>query len=857
MPRAFNKKQLSIAVSGVLSIVCCLTLPMVFASEKSSLPSQALHRKELLQFNIASQKLDQALLQFAQQADVQLIFKSTEFGRWQGRSVQGEMLLEQGLTQLLADAPVTYEWITQQRVRLIPLDVNALVLQSQLVLADAPTVVDTRNITQTAKDITRLAIQDERDLVRNITGVTVVEGGRGGSNGFSIRGVDADRVAVTVDGVAQAESFAPDVYQGYGYLNGTRNNTELENIQQVVISKGADSFLAGSGAIGGAVQFRTKNVDDFIHNNEHFGLLGKLGYSSKNSEWRQVVGGAVKVGKTGALLQYTERKGSQFKHAGGGYNGFGSERERPDPQDNRSESWLAKAEHCINDEHCLDLGYEDRQQHNKTIEKSYSTMFGAHRTARDKSPYRRWSAGYTWLIGYAGLDELTLRYADQEVAQQSITKNYWETDPSHAYQTYDRKIEQHRQQVDFGISSLPLEWLGLTHHLKTDLQYAKINFTNENHDATHLKGSNASVMSYNIINPVTTTDFNFRFQDSIEVSELLTASVGLRYDHYQHKPRLDSLRAIHLKDDRVLEEKIFSTLTWFAGLSYQATDIMSIQYKLGTGFRAPKAAELYFEYTSPPNFINANPDLKAEYALNHELSLVFDGYYGQATVSGFVSRYKDFIEERHQTKWGENPWYGHPMVPDAEPLREEDHFQFVNIDRATVHGVEFNGRLDMASVWSFLPAGTHARLTFTQARGRLKGGDGMRALQPFKLITGVGYESPNQHWGLHYDLSYFARKRQRDTRQTSNDWRGEIKNHSRYLNQSAYVSDLRGYWNAADNFTISGGMYNVFNKKYSTWDSMRSIPEFGTTNMIGWQDKGLHRFTAPARNFAVVLEARY
>ena len=98
-------------------------------------------------------------------------------------------------------------------------------------------------------------------------------------------------MAITVDGVPQAESFAPDVYQGYGYFNGTRNTTELENIQQVVISKGADSLSVGSGGIGGAVQFRTKNVADFVRPEQNFGLLAKVGYSSKNAEWRQVAGG--------------------------------------------------------------------------------------------------------------------------------------------------------------------------------------------------------------------------------------------------------------------------------------------------------------------------------------------------------------------------------------------------------------------------------------------------------------------------------------------------------------------------------------------------------------------------------------
>lgn len=56
-------------------------------------------------------------------------------------------------------------------------------------------------------------VQDIRDLVRYDTGISVVEGGRAGFNGFAIRGVDKDRVAVVVDGQAQAESRSSEAFQ--------------------------------------------------------------------------------------------------------------------------------------------------------------------------------------------------------------------------------------------------------------------------------------------------------------------------------------------------------------------------------------------------------------------------------------------------------------------------------------------------------------------------------------------------------------------------------------------------------------------------------------------------------------------
>ncbi|WP_339390301.1 hypothetical protein [Moritella viscosa] len=60
-----------------------------------------------------------------------------------------------------------------------------------------------------------------------------------------------------------------------------------------------------------------------------------------------------------------------------------------------------------------------------------------------------------------------------------------------------------------------------------------------------------------------------------------------------------------------------------------------------------------------------------------------------------------------------------------------------------------------------------------------------------------------------------------------------------------------------DNIKISGGLFNILDKKYKTWDSVRSIPKFGTTNMVDLAEKGLNRFTAPGINYKLGLEINF
>lgn len=120
---------------------------------------------------------------------------------------------------------------------------------------------------KSAKQLKRQQVQDARDLVRYETGITVVEKGRFGTSGYAMRGVDENRVAITIDGLHQAETLSSqgfkELFEGYGNFNNTRNSAEVETLKQVQLAKGANSIKVGSGALGGAVIFKTKDAEIF------------------------------------------------------------------------------------------------------------------------------------------------------------------------------------------------------------------------------------------------------------------------------------------------------------------------------------------------------------------------------------------------------------------------------------------------------------------------------------------------------------------------------------------------------------------------------------------------------------------
>lgn len=163
---------------------------------------------------------------------------------------------------------------------------------------------------KTAETLDKQQVSDIRDLVRYDPGVAVVEQGRGASSGYSIRGVDKNRVATVVDGIAQAQSYT---VQGFRPGSGAINEVEYENIASVEISKGASSSEYGSGSLGGAVGFRSKEAADIISAGKNYGLRSKTAYYGKNGQTLQSLAAAGRWGNWEGLAQYTARRGREIR----------------------------------------------------------------------------------------------------------------------------------------------------------------------------------------------------------------------------------------------------------------------------------------------------------------------------------------------------------------------------------------------------------------------------------------------------------------------------------------------------------------------------------------------------------------
>ena len=744
-------------------------------------------------------------------------------------------------------------------------------------------------------------VSDESDLVRYDPGISVVEGGRSGSNGFTIRGVDKDRVAINVDGLAQAESRSSEAFQelfgAYGNFNANRNTSEPENFSEVTINKGADSLKSGSGALGGAVNYKTKSASDYVSEEKPYHLGIKGGYIGRNSQKFSSITAAGTWLGLDALMVYTRRFGKETKNnsdaadtvitdnkqswnpnAGStNYGSRGVARSKPDPQDWVNKSTLFKLGYNFNDKNRIGWIYEDSRTDRTTTE--LSNMWAANwkgealgdtRSRQDISYRKRIGFEYKNQLDQGPWDSLNLHYDRQTIDMSTWTwdlptdyaSNGVNSDVYHMFRNIRQKNTQFGADAEKQIDFSKLVWA---------MQYGLGGSQNDNDNRDHSYWVRLYDPKYQTSNNQELTmlvesssknrfaywNNTFQFGDSSQYR----LNAGLRYDNSSSKAKDNPnyTPAIRGQIPYLGSERKHSGFSYGLGLDWKFTPRLNLLAKYSTGFRAPTSDETWLLFPHPDFYLKANPNLKAETAKNFELGLAGSGKAGNFKFSGFQTRYRNFIELTYMGVSSDNPNSpNYAPISDGTALVSSPVWQNQNRSSAWAKGLEFNGTWNLDSIG--LPQGTHAGINVSYIKGKAKQTNGqetpINALSPWSAVYNLGYDAPSKRWGVNAYLTHTAAKKPSDTVHSSDDLNNPwpFAKHSK-----AYtLFDLTGYVNLGKYFTLRAGAYNIGNKKYYTWESLRSIREFGTVNRVDNKTHaGIQRFTSPGRSYNLTLEAKF
>ncbi|MFT4179522.1 MAG: TonB-dependent hemoglobin/transferrin/lactoferrin family receptor [Thermomonas sp.] len=719
-------------------------------------------------------------------------------------------------------------------------------------------------VKKTASDLEDEQAESMEDLIRYIPGVSVSEMGRFGDNGFNIRGIEGDRVAMTVDGLPMAEGL--ETARSYEFFRAGQGGVDIDSLKSVEVIKGADSITAGSGALGGAVLFTTKDARDYLDasgNDTYVG--GKFGYTGHNEEKLGSLTLANRTGIVESMLVYTRRKAQESE---GWYDSTaiatGSARRLPDPIDHDSTNVLAKLDFVLSDAHRLGFVYERNRVENlvdnlsRVSPPGYLTRVGDDSNSRD-----RYGLVYHWAAGNAAFDDMELRIDRQETESRGITRilagSGTSANPTPTprttpctlalpcNRTEDRSTSQTLDKIalDFGkqAGSHALAW-------GAAVQERGIDYT-----ATDYRWNNTGELDTATVDPaqVPGTDvraWNLYLRNRISLlDDRLQLSLGARYDRYDYLPTLSPT----FKDTTgSVRDVSFSAPSGQFGISYEFLPNQSLWFQAGRGFRAPTTGEMYAP-TSTTQLIEvatgnvvtvpntaANPDLQAETSLNLEAGWRWQSDRARFGISVFRDRYDDFIDS---TRILVNPNVKYACTRPG--CAQTDGYLVTttaNVGTATIKGVELEGQWQLAQSWLLRAAWTHND-------GEDAFGKPLNSINPDRGVIGLSWQGMDGRLRLTGNLTHAAGKREADVQPVENVMTGTVT--YPYMSNSYTVFDLSGSYRFNEHLRINAGVYNLFDERYYQWARIRNVTP-GVLDLYGYATvDGIGRYSEPGRNFRV------
>lgn len=555
--------------------------------------------------------------------------------------------------------------------------------------------------------------QTINEIVKNIPGVNATGSDRLLGQSFNIRGVgapentgDGGRIIVNVDGV---QKFYEQYRMGSFF-------SDPELYKRVEVLRGpAFSTLYGSGALGGVVNFTTKDASDFIAEGDTGALRLKTAWDSNGNGWLFNSTLAQRMGDNAEFLLSGNYRFADVFRTGNGTPLLGT--------NFRAWSGLAKGTFKVGDEGTLRLSYQrfdsnlDRQHLSQT---SFSPTFGL---------IDRYVVDNTAIVSYENPftdnDMLDLKiqasYSDTSNSQRNADLrafcspgNYAIVcDSDYAYKTWQLNAQN------------TSEWRGdnWENFLTAGAQFAyqtRIANSYFNSGALfpvtfHPEGSDVKAGVF--------------VQNEFIWDDRLTLIPGVRLDWHELSPNTGT--AMPSSDDTAISPKLAA--------QYKFNDTVSVFGSIAHTERFPTLDEMFTTSSSSSTF-NPSPDLRKERSNNFEagfalngMDLVQSGDSAQIKVTGFYNKVKDLIAL--------NPaLVGPPPGPPGPPVYNNMP-GFVNINSATIYGFEVEAAYD--SDYVFANAG-YSYLIGTNDRATNARDKYLSTIAPHELSLTIGGKLPEQ-----------------------------------------------------------------------------------------------------------------
>ena len=681
------------------------------------------------------------------------------------------------------------------------------------------------------------------------------------NNSVNIRGLDANRIRLTEDGVP-----LPWLSDGSRGVQGGLEAINFDSLSAVDIVKGPGANQ--TNAMTAAVALTSLSPRDLLPEGQDLGFLAKTRYSGLDDSAGGDVALAARLGeKTRMLFQYAYKKGHEIKNHGS-TGGYGDGRTKEDPADYHRNSALFRLEHDLAPGHQLGLGaslFRLDRDIDKLSEQNTSTYkIGDNQYKEEIKRDRIWlDYDYRSTQEWATLDQLSmLAYwhktdlvnEQNAYRQKDARANIIPRDPfKYGFPFGEYSRHNSVEQKGWGVNLDASGYLGdeqLRSHWMVGVGF------NSDRYRQHSGGvDNCPVVSPTLPAPFGPRSCDFLHSNQADVPKVknndwfayvnntfswgnqqYNLTPGLRYDYYERNP---SVAGEFLNNSNAGLEQMgkrsgghFSPSLAF---SWNPNDTLSLFARYAHGFRAPTASELYLQYGSSSNYLRkGEASLKPETSRGWELGVAVNTETAGGSLTFFDQRYKNFIESGVPV--AADSMYGQMMQNGLYPFGVFTH---ANLDRVRIYGLEASAYWNINNNWY-----TRGSVAWTVGKDRSTG-DYLNSVAPLKAILSLGYQS--QEWGAEAIWTMAAKR-----------------NKVKYPDASPAVAypdfkapgygtlDLTAHWtpSAVKGLRIQAGLMNMFDKKY--WNAL-NVPTAGSSRI----SRDIDFYTEPGRHATISISYQY
>jgi len=740
-----------------------------------------------------------------------------------------------------------------------------------------------------ADDISKKALSDIEDTTRYIPGVQVNDAGnRFGDNGFNIRGLQGDAVAVSVDGISQGETLAPANFSAYGMYDSTRGQVELEHVKAITITKGPSSVANGANALAGSVAYTTNDASDFLNaEGDDSAVKLKAGFDSRDGEKLLHGTFATRVSDFDVLLQLTARDGNETDahDSGQEIKEPASATEVADPFTIKSESILLKLAHEVDEGVRFGFVFDqtDRSVEGRPASRESSSYYNF--STDDENNKTRYGLFLNWdNAENVAFDSLSVTFDKQELFTSGVTSFVY-TSPfsgQSVLRREDRSTEQNATvfSVDFDkfiagdishniVYGFRYEQRDITSIL-WDKRYQGMNF-----DSGYLDGHPFRDPSWV---PFTETDvLNLYVSDTMQITDVFSLTAGIRYDSTDYSPTVDDT----FKDasGNSVVDSSFSALAGELVAEYEFSPNNFVLASYSQGYKAPSAQQLYLDTDGSSTITDmntgveyidldtvANPDLEAEEASSLELGYKLATERASVTITAYWTQYENMIQNISLA----NPYgidvtyeirsrFGNEIVT----VSEDEYKRPENVGAVDVNGIELDASYAITD-------NIYTRVTFATIDGEhkesLEGshneGDVLATAAPDSGSWTIGYQADSDVWGVSLHALWFDKVDQHVQPDAENPSvvPGDLSITSlnngsgpAHYPDSYTVFDLTAFYEITDNLRLTAAAYNLTDKEYYRWEVLNSIRPGSGGFFGGVSENGYKRYSEPGRSINVNL----